>query len=171
MQVVASNCGCCAVKHIRDFPVRPDLKCYITSAGHDEEQNSTMPSAYTAWNYEGADKLITGEEAFRMLVAEIKQRRPAGIITLNLVEDFEGYYDDYCCEDCNGCSEEEWKEKQGEAGYDDRMIRAWDPLLTELGFTSVVVRNSNSGNKIHHYTLVYDEWDGDKENENDSEHN
>ncbi len=98
---------------------------------------------------------MQGGDAFRATVAQIKRRRPAGIITLNLTADLDSD-SDYCCEECNGCRSEY---DANNRGYDESQIKAWSPILEELGFTCQTVLNSNSGNRIHHYTLVYDEGD------------
>ncbi len=156
MKAVASNCGCCAIKHVRDFPDSPEHPCHISIDGHDEDQISSSPEPYSSWLEEDDDLQLSnnmrGGEAFRAIVAQIKRRRPAGLITLNLTADSDS---DYCCEECNGCSRSEYDANN--SGYDESQIRAWSPILEELGFTCQTVLNSNSGNRIHHYTLVYDE--------------
>lgn len=162
MRVVACNSGCCAVKHIRDFTKTPEEKVYYEGSGHDDDQNTSEPDPYENWAEEiglptSQMNWYKAGDLFRALVEQIKIRRPAGIITVNLVAEHL-YDEEYCCFDCNGCSREEWEAKDhSDEEFNDRQIRAWQPLLDELGFTKVVTRNSNSENQIHHYTLVYDE--------------
>jgi hypothetical protein len=142
-RVVASNCGCCAIKHIRDIPSSPDNDDFLlySDGGHDEDQSSSQPEAYENWAQEIEPKPATAGDAMKAVVAQIKRRRPAGIITVNLVEHLEDEDEDF--------------HRGGD--YNDSCPRAWDPIMEELGFTKVVVLNSNSDNKIHHYTCVYDE--------------
>lgn len=154
MRVVASNCGCCGIKHIRDFTRSPDDYVYANqSSGHDEDQSSSSPEPYGNWDNHIPS--LAGNhpagEVFKALVEQIKERRPSGMITLNLVaeEDYHGW----CCEDCNG-PKSLWT---GGSDFDYEQIENWHPLLTELGFDKVTFKNSNSSNEIHHYTLVYDE--------------
>ncbi len=140
-RVVASNCGCCAIKHIRDFTSSPKSKSfYLDPYGHDEDQSSTAPEPYANWAYALKETPENAGEAFKAIVAQIKDRRPSGMITCNLVEEFG---DD--------------SDEDGHGEFDDSQIKAWQPIMDELGFTKVVFLNSNSENKIHHYTLVYEE--------------
>lgn len=152
-RVVASNCGCCAIKHIRDFTSHPENAFYLDPQGHDEDQSSSAPKPYDNWAYELKETPENAGEAFKAIVAHIKDRRPSGMITCNLVEE-RCELDDYCCEDCNGLYED-WEEDC--PLFDDSQIRAWQPIMDKLGFIKVVFLNSNSSNKIHHYTLVYEE--------------
>ncbi len=147
-RVVASNCGCCAVKHIRDFTNRPDYTFFYidNDGGHDEEQSSSQPEPYENWAQPLDEKPANAGDAFRAIVAQIKHRRPAGLITCNLVTE-EEYH---CCDGYNcGCS--------GEKFMNSAQPDAWRPIMTELGFSEISFPNSNSGNIIHHFTLVYDE--------------
>lgn len=141
MKVVADNSGCCAIKHIRNFQYSPAASVYIDDeeTGHDEDQESSAPEPYENWaDGSQLEGYTNGEKALRHYVAEIKRRRPAGMITINLTDD------------CN-------EDGDGNLAYCTSRTEAWGPLLEELGFTSVTFLNSNSGNRIHHYTLVYDE--------------
>lgn len=164
MRVVACNSGCCAVKHIRDFTKSPNDKATFEASGHDDDQNTAEPEPYENWAEEidllpmpSYSQWYKAGDLFRALVEQIKIRRPAGIITVNLVAEEIGD-DSYCCYDCNGCSREEWeKQRPEEKEFNDYQVKSWHPLLDELGFTKVVTRNSNTDNQIHHYTLVYDE--------------
>lgn len=143
MKVVADNSGCCAIKHIRNFPYSPDVSCYIDTSerGHDEDQESSAPEPYENWaDAKKIESHMNGEKLLRHYVEEIKSRRPAGMITINLTDD---------------CDEDD----DGNRTFNTSRTDAWGPLLEELGFTDVIFLNSNSGNLIHHYTLVYDEGD------------
>lgn len=153
--VMASNCGCCAIKHIRNFTQSPKSPFDTEGEGHDEDQDTADPVTLSQmdWAYPLDEKPDNAGDAFRAVVAQIKRRRPSGIITCNLVETTE-VDDSYCCEECNGPREDF---ERSVDGYDDSQIRAWQPIMDELGFNKVVAVNSNSDNKIHHYTLVYDE--------------
>jgi hypothetical protein len=146
-RVVADNSGCCAIKHIRDFcssPKLPSRYIYLYGEGHNDDQTSSQPEAYKNWAEKLDEKPETAGDMFKAIVSQIRYRRPAGMITVNLVEE-----NDYCCddEDCD----------YGNRHWDRDQVDEWHPLLTELGFTSVKFMNSNSGNMIHHYTLVYDD--------------
>lgn len=160
MIVVADNSGCCAIKHIRNFAHHPDATQYLntTSHGHDEDQCSSSPPAYDNWlnTTEGFTTPMKAGDALREIVKQIKERRPQGMITINLVANAEDE-DSWCCEECNG-DYDEWRERNAsdeETAFDTAQVDAWTPLLTELGFTDVAFINSNSRNRIHHFTLVY----------------
>ncbi len=148
MKVVASSCGCCGIKHIRDFTDSPHDSAdnYFNSEGHDEDQSSSQPEPYEAWNNSLETTPKTQGEWFEGLVTQIKNRRPSGMITVNLVSRDE---EEYCCEDCHG-DPDDFK-----SGFNDTQVQAWKPLLTEQGFNEVAFINSNSDNRIHHFTLVY----------------
>ncbi len=153
-RVVASNCGCCAVKHIRDFTHRPDNTFFYldSDGGHDEEQSSSTPEPYENWAQPLAEKPANAGDAFRAIVAQIKHRRPAGLITCNLVTEEE----DHGCDGCDGW--DGWDcGCDGENFMNSEQPDAWRPIMTELGFSETTFPNSNSGNIIHHFTLAYDE--------------
>lgn len=164
MKVVASNCGCCAIKHIRDFEESPNFYGHCHGYGHNEDQSSTAPEPYYNWSHYSAASGEEAGEVFKALVADIKRRRPAGMITANLAA-YVLEEDGYCCEDCNGMSESEWDSLRCGEGphYNSEQVDAWRPLFEAEGFQEQTFLNSNSGNRIHHFTLVYDEggWDPD----------
>jgi len=154
MHVLCCSSGCCGIKHIRDFPYSPSEGIYIRpTKGHDDDQSSTLPSMQS-WEditHEDVEKLgksSSSGEYFKFLVTQIKRRRPQGMITVNLAAEFE---DGYCCEECNG-PRDKWG---GEDSYDTEQIDAWRPLLIKEGFTETVFVNSNSGNRVHHFELIY----------------
>ncbi len=158
MKVVCDSSGCCAIKHIRDFCyIYPDKKIskpYLTE-GHDQDQSSSAPDPHSNW--ESTETLrheMTGEEYFRALVAQIKDRRPQGMITANLAMDRQD--DNYCCEDCNGMSYEEFHSQQDTIPkYDTTNVERWDGIFKSEGFTRRDFVNSNSYNMICHYELIY----------------
>lgn len=165
MKVVCDSSGCCAIKHIRDFyGIYPNeelrsqqLKNITESEGHDEDQNTNEPRAYKNWII-GSDLPVirTGKELLLAYIAQIKERRPQGMITINLVEERE-CDDDYCCEDCNGMTRQEWDRTHSyEITYSTYTTDMWDKILKREGFSRVDFINSNSGNRICHYTLIYD---------------
>lgn len=138
LKVVASNCGCCGVKHIRDFPQSPNDTVYPDKwdDGHDEDEVSTEPEPYVNWiNHEDFPQSMKAGDAFEMIMKQIKSRRPMGMVTLNLAADVEPYTDDE---------------------FDDTQVKAWRPLLIDNGFTEVVFMNSNSSNRVHHFYRAYD---------------
>lgn len=142
MKVVSSNCGCCAIKHIRDFPNSPEAPLSSFGYGHDEDLSSTSPEPYENFCRYSASSIKAGI-IFKELVEEIRGRRPAGMITCNLPEYVDTEFDE-------------------EGYWDSTMVANWEPLLTEMGFKKLPpFLNSNSGNKIHHYYLIYDDggWD------------
>lgn len=140
MKVVCDSSGCCGIKHIRNFE-RPAARLYVhRSEGHDEDQSTSEPEPYEPWednlNKKVFPNTMTYENYFRALISQITERRPKGMITVNLVSEQE--IDD-----------------DGEEYFDRSMVKAWRPILTELGFTEVEFINSNSDNIIHHFTLIY----------------
>lgn len=140
MRVVAANSGCCGIKIIRDIPSDPaTFVQYFGSSGHDEDQITTEPDPYSSWEELPPFK---GEahELIKLFVANIQERRPHGMIEINLVTERSYNYED---------EDEEIIEENSYAPD------AWRPYLTALGFTEVEFVNDNSGNIIHHFTLIY----------------
>ena len=162
MRVVCDSSGCCGIKHIRDFyGCDPDDRIrnnsHYQSTGHDEDQSTSEPAAYKNWirGYYLPKGITTNKELFLAYVAQIKERRPQGMITINIIEQRES--DEYCCEDCNNMTRAEWDRTHStDLEYDTRETDMWDPIFRKEGFTRVDFINSNSSNRICHYTLVYD---------------
>jgi len=145
MRVVADAGGCCGIKIIRDFysttirgPLSQNYEKHMSpSKGHDEDQRTLCPfeladaGSWHKWPWpkkgEDEDTPLTAGEVFDRLVSQIKERRPAGLILVNLVH--------------NG------------------FVKNWDKFLFERGFTREDFYNSNSGNTVSHYKLIYDEDD------------
>lgn len=149
MRIVCDSSGCCGIKHIRDFPDHPEFDTHVNkfNRGHDEDILTTEPDAYADWVIaEGKDisEIRTGGDYLKFLVAQIKDRRPAGMITANLV------HTEFCgdCDcDCGEC----------DSGEMPGLAHRWRDTLLGLGFKETLFRNSNSGSLISHFTLTYDE--------------
>lgn len=159
LRVHASNCGCCAIKHIRNFPWNPDDHVYNAdsySSGHDEDQSSSTPEAYEEFlhrpSLHPADNY---GELFLKVVEQIREKRPAGMITCNLVDELIECEDSECqCWYGGDC------DTRNDPQYNTGMVDRWRPWLEQAGFKDeAVFLNSNSGNRIHHFTLVYDDGD------------
>lgn len=137
MIVVASNCGCCGIKHIRNFPYRPSEDVYLSiSDGHDEDVETTQPEPYVNWCERSKSGYTAGGEALGEIVNQIKSRRPHGMITANLAV----------------CEEEDEDE---EPYHDWEGVLEWTEVFKELGFKYFDFENSNSGSIIRHFYLTY----------------
>jgi hypothetical protein len=149
MRVVACSSGCCGIKHIRDFPAQPTDRVWVgQSEGHDEDQCTGEPPAYKSWNVSKKDELKPNAgEYFVSLVKHIRERRPHGMITVNLVA-YNDHDEDYCEDDAD-----DWNFDHGQ--YSNYYVKDWRPILEKLGFEEQTFYNSNSGNRIHHFTLTY----------------
>lgn len=142
MRVVCCSSGCCGIKHIRDFFYSPEEIIRLReSEGHEEDTYTTEPSAYaqvTPIDEDTAD-YYPSYEVLKILVEKTKRYRPSGMITVNLESTIE-IDDDYDTE-----------------YIDHGKVDAWRPYLTDLGFTETTFTNSNSGNIVHHFVLIYKE--------------
>lgn len=145
MRVVASNSGCCAIKIIRDFYGKPESRQFVNKLqGHEEDCISTEPAPYANWaDTRGFPESMPNSELFLAYVKQIKERRPAGRIEVNLAADWcEGDdYDDY------------------EPYWDEGIIPEWREIFEKAGFKEEIFYNSNSGARIHQFSLTYDERD------------
>ena len=91
MEVVCDAGGCCAIKTIRDLQYSsPDLWGSLPeSKGHDHDQNTTATADlfYEPWQHVSesrAKSKMTHREMFMFLFDQIRERRPAGMIIVNL---------------------------------------------------------------------------------------
>lgn len=129
MRVVCCSSGCCGIKHIRDFPDSPDTRTSIpASAGHDEDQVSTGPDPYEPIVHIPERIHMPASEALAYLVNLTKDKRPSGMITVNLAD-----VDD----------------------EDNLIADNWRDVLFSLGFKETTFLNSNSENVVSHFTLIY----------------
>lgn len=148
MKVVADSSGCCGIKHIRDFYGRPDriYRSMVTSDGHDEDQTTSEPPAYDMLLEITPDDIEsrTYEEAFLFYLERLKFVRTAGMVTVNLASEPGGPAGCGCCDDFEP---------------DSDLVDEWRPIFLREGFTEVTFKNSNSGNIIHHFTLIYGQDD------------
>ena len=137
MRVVCCSSGCCGIKHIRDFYRFPYVEStFYSTEGHNEDVLTSEPDAYA--DFLDVPALVcTEEEYFRLLVRLTKEKRPAGMITANLVTEVDNDDDD------------------DEMRHDSPFVDAWRPIFLDEGFQEVKFTNGNTGNIIHHFTLTY----------------
>lgn len=133
MRVVCCSSGCCGIKHIRDFHRLPSKEGgHWCTKGHSEDTSTTEPDAYSDF-LDVPTMTCTEEEYFRLLVSLTKEKRPSGMITVNLA------------------TEDEDEDER----YASPFVDAWRPIFLDEGFREVKFTNSNTGNIIHHFTLIY----------------
>lgn len=159
MRVVADNSGCCGVKIIRDLQWSTPAnelryKDNLYGEGHNEDEDTSEPRPYARWDRNSATSLknvLTYGDFFFYLVNQIKERRPSGMIIVNLAAPEESCDECFC--ECGG---ECCGECCGECGgFDDDDVARWRPLLVEAGFKEVTFINSNTGARIHQFTCIY----------------
>lgn len=95
MKIVCDGGGCCGIKTIRDIQyVHPEYgaETPALSNGHDYDSTTTDPEELFSrpWQtFTSADAAVqrTNEEMFEFLLNQIKERRPAGMVIVNLAVD------------------------------------------------------------------------------------
>ncbi len=142
MELVFHGGKCCGIKTIYGFPDYPtDLEEEIVTAKKSADRNHDrcgdhIRSDLPFFTLSAPEE--TAEARLRRYIDFCKERRPAGCIEVTLISKLNS---PCACGVCEIRSQAE----------------IWEPLLFELGFHPVTAfKNSNSGNEVTIYHLVYD---------------